>query len=241
MLVKLDNPKIFADAVSIISELVTEVKIKVDKQGMSIVAIDPANVALVAFNIPSTAFSAFEASEEILGVSLDNLKSVLKRCSPGSNLVMQSEDNILKIDIHDKVKRSFSLALINIDTEDKQIPSLEFAGKIEMNSLDFLEAIEDCSVVADACSFLIKEGKFIIEAKGLNSARNEFSQDEVRIEGTDGKSKYSLEYLQKFTKACKIAEKVRVNFSDDYPLRLEFTTPQIALVFILAPRVENED
>src|SRR4030042_4587561 len=102
MLVKLNNPKILSDVIAIISELVTEVKIKADKQGLSIVAIDPANVALVAFNIPSTAFSAFEANDEVLGVSLDNLKSVLKRCSPGSNLVMQSEDNTLKIEIHDK-------------------------------------------------------------------------------------------------------------------------------------------
>jgi len=241
MLVKLDNPKTFSDVIGIISELVTEVKIKVDKQGMSIVAIDPANVALVAFNIPSTAFSQFEASEEVLGISLDSLKMILRRCSPGSNLVMQTEDNLLKIEIHDKIKRSFSLALINIEAEDKAIPSLDFSSKLEISSQDFLEAVEDCSIVADSCSLSSKQGKFTIEAKGLNSAKNEFSQDEVKIEGTDSKAKYSLEYLQKFTKACKLSEKMRVNFSEDYPLRLEFSNQQIALVFILAPRVENED
>lgn len=216
MLVKLDNPKIFSDVIGIISELVTEVKIKADKQGLSIVAIDPANVALVAFNIPSTAFSQFEANEEVLGVSLDNLKMILRRCSPGSNLIMQTEDNFLKIEIHDKIKRSFSLALINIEAEEKAIPSLEFSSKVEMNSIDFSEAIEDCLIVADACSFLIKENKFIIESKGLNSAKNEFSQDEVKIDGSESKAKYSLEYLQKFTKASKLSEKVRINFSDDY-------------------------
>ena len=241
MLVKLDNPKIFSDVIGIISELVTEVKIKVDKQGLSIVAIDPANVALVAFNIPSTAFSTFEANEEVIGVGLDNLKSILRRCSPGSNLVMQTEDNLLKIEIHDKIKRTFSLALINIEAEEKAIPHLEFSSKVEMNSVDFSEAIEDCAIVADAVGLSIKEGKFIIEAKGLNSAKNEFSSDEVKIEGINGKAKYSLEYLQKFAKASKLTEKMRINFSDDYPLRLEFNTPQIALVFILAPRVENED
>jgi len=241
MLIKLGEPKIFSDAISIISELVTEVKIKVDKQGLSIVAIDPANVALVAFNIPSTAFSQFEASEEVLGISLDSLKSVLRRCSPGSNLIMQSDDNMLKIEIHDKIKRSFSLALINIESDEKSIPKLDFSSKIEISSQDFLDAVDDCAIVADAAGFSVKEGKFIVEAKGLNSAKNEFSGDEVKIEGTDCKSKYSLEYLQKFTKACRIADKAIINLSEDYPLRLEFNTSQIALVFILAPRVENED
>ena len=241
MLVKLDNPKIFSDVIGIISELVTEVKIKVDKQGLSIVAIDPANVALVAFNIPSTAFSAFEANEEVLGLSLDSLKQILRRSSVGSSLIMQTEDNNLRIEIHDKIKRIFSLALIKIDTEDKAVPKLEFSCKVEMSSIDFSEAIEDCAIVGDAASFAIKEGKFIIEAKGLNSAKNEFSSDEVKIEGNSGKAKYSLEYLQKFARASRLTEKVRINFSDDYPLRLEFNTQQIGLVFVLAPRVENED
>jgi len=46
----------------------------------------------------------------------------------------------------------------------------------------FIDAIEDCGVVADACSFIIQNGKFIIEAKGMNSARSEFSGDEAKIE-----------------------------------------------------------
>lgn len=241
MLVKLDNPKILSDVISVISELVTEVKIKVDKQGLSIVAIDPANVALVALNIPSSAFSAFEVNDEVIGISLDSLKSVLRRCSIGSSLMMQTDENVLKLEIQDKIKRTFSLALINIEAEDKAVPTLEFSAKIEMSSLDFSEAVEDCAVVADACSFALKEGKFLVEAKGLNSARNEFSSDEIKIEGNNSKARYSLDYLQKFAKACKLADRVRVNFSDDYPLRLEFNTQQMALVFILAPRVESED
>lgn len=241
MLVKLENPKILSDVIGVLSELVTEVKIKMDKQGLSIVAIDPANVALMAFNIPSSTFSTFEVNEEVLGISLDSLKSVLRRCSPGSSLVMQTDDNVLKLEINDKIKRSFSLALINIEVEDKAIPTLEFHAKVEMNTVDFTEAIEDCAVVADSCAFVLKEGKFFVEAKGLNSAKSEFSSDEVKIDGNDAKSKYSLEYLQKFSKASKLTDKVRISFSDDYPLRLEFNTQQLALIFILAPRVENED
>jgi len=240
MLVKLDHPKILSDVIGIISELVTEVKLKVDKDGMRIVAIDPANVALISFILPNHAFSSFETGEEVLGVSLENLKSILRRAGAGSSLIMQTEDNFLKIEIHDKIKRVFNLALIEIEAEEKAVPSLEFSSRIEMSSIDFSEAIEDCLVVADSCNLSVKEGKFIIDAKGLNSARSEFSGDEVNMEGTDSKSKYSLEYLQKFAKASKMAEKVVINLSDDYPLRLDFKTEKIELVFILAPRVEND-
>jgi len=241
MLFKLENPKIFSDVISIISELVSEVRMKSDKEGLSIVAIDPANVALMGFKVSADKFSQFEASEkEVLGVALDNLKAVLRRCKAGSTLMMYNEDNILHIKIFDKIQRDFSLALIDVESEDKDIPSLEFAAKVKMSTYDFNEVVEDCAVVADSCTFTVKDGKFIVEAKGLNSARSEFSGDEAKIEEGNGRSKYSLEYLQKFTKACKLVESVGVNFADDYPLRLDFKSEVVDLLFVLAPRVEND-
>ncbi len=248
MLLKLDEPKILSDIISIISELVIEVRIKVNKQGMSIVAIDPANVALISFKLPKESFSQLEVEEEVIGVSLDSLKSILRRCKLGSSLFLQTEDNLLRIEIQDKIKREFKLSLIEIDTEEKEMPNLEFASKIEIPGIDLAEAIEDCSIVADACTFSSQPNKFIIEAKGsLNSAKSEFSSDEVKIEVSPGeenkdiKGRYSLEYLQKFIKATKLFEKAIINFSTNYPMKLEFKTPRIDLAFVLAPRVETED
>tara|TARA_Y100000310_G_C20489236_1_gene718350 strand:+ start:109 stop:837 length:729 start_codon:yes stop_codon:yes gene_type:complete len=242
MLLKLENPRLFSEIISIISELVLEVRLKVNKEGVSILAIDPANVAMISFKLPKAAFADFEIENpEVLGVSLENLKAVLRRIKAGSVLTMQREENELKIEIVDKIKREFNLALIEIETEEKQIPSLDFASKIEMASIDFSEAIEDCSVVADSCSFVSEPGKFMITAKGsLNSFKSEFT-DEINIQAQEATSKYSLEYLQKIVKATKITDKVGINFSNDYPLKLDFNTPFIELSFILAPRVETED
>ncbi|MBS3100301.1 proliferating cell nuclear antigen (pcna) [Candidatus Pacearchaeota archaeon] len=241
MKAKLDNPKVLSEIISIISELVTEVKIKFTETGMGIVAIDPANVALVSFRLPRESFSEFEAGEEVLGINLDNFKAVLRRAKSGSSLIMESEENILKIDILDKVKRSFSLALIEIEGEDKNIPKLDFHSQIHINPSDFVDAVEDCIIVADSCSFMAFPDKFIVGATGLNSARAEFSGDEVKIISGESKAKYSLEYLQKFMKASRIATKIIINFSTDHPVRLDFINNEAELSFILAPRVENED
>ena len=243
MLLKLDHPKLFSEIVSILSELVLEVRIKVNKEGMSILAIDPANVAMTSFKLPASAFSEIEVEkEEVLGVSLDNLKAVLRRIKAGSILTITRQENELKLLIQDKINKEFNLALIEIEGEEKEIPSLEFVSKIEMPSLDFAEAIEDCSVVADSCSFISEPDRFLIQAKGsLNSFKSEFTGDSINIEAQEAGSKYSLEYLQKMIKATKITDKIKINFSKDYPLKLEFTTPFIELNFILAPRVETED
>ena len=242
MLLRLENPKPFSDMISIISELVSEVKIRINKEGMNIVAIDPANVAMIAFKLPASAFSKLEVEDETMGVSLDSLKAILKRCSFSSALTMKTEDNFLKIEISDKIKREFTLSLIDLDRKDKPIPSLEFATRIEINSIDLMEAIEDCSIVADSCSFESVTERFMIYAKGsLNSANLSYSSDEVYIESPNkSKSKYSLEYLMKMIRAAKLTDKTILNFSNDYPLKMDFKTPLMELSFILAPRVETD-
>ena len=243
MLLRLDHPKLFSEIIGIISDLVLEVRIKVNKEGLQILAIDPANVAMISFKLPASAFSEIEVeNDEILGVSLESLKAVLRRIKIGSVLIMKKVENELLLEIQDKIKREFHLALIEIESEEKKIPDLDFTSQIEMASIDFAEAIEDSCVVADSCNFYSEADKFIIQAKGsLNSFKSEFSSDELNIQSQQATSKYSLEYLNKMIKATKITDKVKINFSNDYPLKLEFNTPFIELSFILAPRVESED
>ena len=241
MLVKLENPLLLSRIIDIISELVTEVRIKINHNGLSITAMDPANVSMVHFMLPKSSFSSFEAGNDVLGINLDNLKKILKRCSTGSSLIIEKQDNLLNIQIQDKIKRTFNLSLIEIESEEKEMPNLEFSSVVELDSSDFIDSIEDCMVVADACSFIIKDGKFVIEARGLNSAMSEFSSDEAKITAENCKSRYSLEYLQKFVKGSKLSEKTTLRFADDHPLRMDIKNDFLELSFLLAPRVETDD
>ena len=139
------------------------------------------------------------------------------------------------------IKRVFHLALINIEAEDKRVPELDFTSFVQMDSGDFIQSIEDCGIVADACNISVKDGKFAIEARGLHRTKSEFSSDEVGLGGSEANSKYSLSYLQKFAKACKLTSKCKLYFSANYPMKLELKEDNFDLSFILAPRVETED
>lgn len=245
MLIELQNPTLLSRAIEIISEIVNEVRIKVDESGLSITAMDPANVSLVWFKLPKKSFTRFEAGAETLGVNLDSLKQILKRCNAGSTLVIEKKDNLLEIQIRDRIRRNFILSLIDIESNDIDFKTkterMEFSSSVELNSIDLIDSIEDCSIMSDSCSFIIENDKFIIEAKGLNSARAEFSGDEAKIKAENCRAKYSLEYLQKFIKGAKLCEKSLLEFANDHPLKLEFWNEFMELKFVLAPRVENED
>jgi len=243
MLLKLDEPRLLTESISVISELVSEVKAKINKEGINIIAFDPANVSLVELNMPASIFSQFDVEkEEILGLNLDDLKSVLRRVSADSSIIIKKDsENMLHLEIKGKVQRNFSLALIENNEEAKKKQKLDFESKIEMDSSALTEAINDASVVSDACTFISKKDSFAIEAKGsINKSRIEFTSNDAKLQTENSKSKYSLEYLQKFIKAAKISDKVVVNFSTNYPLQLDFKD-KVSISFILAPRVEEED
>jgi proliferating cell nuclear antigen len=241
MKIKLSDPTLFTRSIDMISELVLEVKIRLNEFGLSIVAIDPANVSMVSLRVPKSSFDEFQAGDESLGINLDSLKKVLKRCSKTSSLILEKNENMLEIKIEDKIKRIFTLNLIEIGGEDKEFPAhLEFSSKIKIDSENLADSIEDCAVISDACSFTVTEDKFIVETKEMNSARAEFSKDIAEIEGSPCSSKFSLEYMQKFMKAGKAFEKSTLNLAQDHPVRIDFTSEILSLSFLLAPRIETD-
>ena len=59
MKLTLAEPKYLKDSISIISELVNEAKFNITKEGFELVAMDPANVAMVIFKLLASTFTEF--------------------------------------------------------------------------------------------------------------------------------------------------------------------------------------
>ncbi|MDK2850068.1 MAG: proliferating cell nuclear antigen [Candidatus Woesearchaeota archaeon] len=246
MKVTLTEPDLLKESISIVSELVSEVRFKVNATAMEMIAMDAANVAMIIFKMFSSAFAEYKVDGETeLGLNLLNLKQILKRAKKSDILTLElSEDKRLKIQLKSKISRTFYVPLIDIHEGEQQIPQLEFKGKVKTKSEIISDAIEDADVIADSVGFMIEDNKFVIEAKGDSSKlRVEVPNDEeTSITASENiKAKYSIEYLKKMLKASKLSEDVELQFSTDYPLRLDFVSQdKLQLVFILAPRVEND-
>ncbi|MEK6852462.1 MAG: hypothetical protein AABX59_01155, partial [Nanoarchaeota archaeon] len=118
MLIELSRASLLSDVVGIISELVNEVRINFRKEGAEIVAIDPANVAMVILRMPPSLFTRYEVNEEeSIAVNLDDFKQVLRRGR--QSLTMELKENRLYLDFKGEKKKSFVLSLIDIEAEEK--------------------------------------------------------------------------------------------------------------------------
>jgi proliferating cell nuclear antigen len=242
----LDEPKYFKDSVSIISDLVSEAKFKANSDGLELVAMDPANVAMVVFKLLSSSFSSFEVDEkEEVAINLNNLKQILRRIKGNDVLTIETDENKLKIVMKSNTTRSFSIPTLDLNEKDQKVPDLKFPITVNMSSKMLQEAIEDVAVVAESVTLLGEKDQLSVKAEGdLSKAFIEIrNDDETTITADDGKhkSKYSLEYLKKMIAGGKISDRVNLHFKSDYPLKLEFVvTDRLMLSFILAPRVDND-
>ncbi|MBT4334744.1 proliferating cell nuclear antigen (pcna) [archaeon] len=249
MKVVLTEPRFLKDSINILSELVSDVSIKFDSDKLEIVAMDPANVAMVVFRLLSSSFVEYNVEGvETISISLASLKQVLGRARPSDSITLEldNDKNRLNVKLRGESVRDFNLGLIDIQDNEQKVPELEFPVKVTMNSVSFNEAVEDMDIISDSIGFIADQNKLQVFASGTTSdARVEFGKtDETLITvGEEGeiKSKYSTEYLKKIIKGSKLSDVVNLQFGEDYPLQIEYkVTDRLQLFTILAPRVENK-
>ena len=241
------EPRLLKESINIISELVNEVTFKVDTNKIEIVAMDPANVAMVIFKLLSSSFIEYQVEKPVaIAINLDSLKNVLRRAKQTDAITLELKDNKLKVEIKGESIRTFHLALIDIEEREQKIPDLKFPLKVEMPTMLFDEAIEDMDIISDSVALISEKDRIIIQSQSkLNSAKVEITTDEETvIEKEDDekvKSKYSTEYLKKIIKGSKLSNNVNLYFDNDYPLKVEYKVmDKLLLTFILAPRVAND-
>lgn len=248
MKLTLTEPKVFKDSINIISDLVNEVQIGFDKNALEIIAMDPANVAMVAFRLLASGFAEYTLKQaETVEVNLSLLKQVLRRIKGGEVLTMETSDGKLDIVLKGTSKRSFSLPIIDTGNTEQKVPDLTFTVSIAMPASELDDAIEDVDVVADSVAFVAGKKTFALRSEGdLSKVNVEIpASDDVKLvidgDADSIKAKYSVEYLKKMIQASKLASRVVVHFSKDYPLKLDYVqTDVLSMEFVLAPRVDTD-
>ncbi|KYK24503.1 hypothetical protein AYK26_06690 [Euryarchaeota archaeon SM23-78] len=245
MKLTLSDPKYLKEGVSIISELVTEGTFKITPDNIELIAMDPANVAMVVFKLMGSTFTEYDVKKpEFLGINLNNLKQVLKRAKTNDSVTLEVEENKLKITLKGTSTRTFHLPLIDVEEKEQKVPDLKFAATITTDSEILNEAIEDADIVGESVSFIADSKRFLVSATGdLNKANIDIDAGEsTKITATSKvKSKYSIEYLKKMIQGSKLSSKVKIEFAKDYPLKLDYVEKnKVQLAFVLAPRVDND-
>jgi len=244
---KLNDPKILNNTIGTIAEFISDATFQITNEGLKLVAMDPANISMVILTILPSAFTEYQVNEPSkITINLDGFRQALRRVRAGESITLTHSANKLNITITGTSTKRFSIPLLEDEEVERKIPELDFKVKIEMDSKEFRDFVDDASIVSEAVGLKAAENLLILTAGDtgrkvdIELAKGSSALVSMNIK-EPASSIYSVEYLKKMSKAASFADSVKVNFSSEYPLRLDFKAlNQAQMSFILAPRIENK-
>ncbi len=246
MEVEFKDADLFKRIMETVGSLMADVSLDFTEDGFSIKAMDPANIAMIMFQGSKGLFNLFNVGEDTkLSMSLDDLNSILKLLKKDDKLKLTDSKNKLNLDINGKNKLHFAIPLIDENYTAQKIPQLKFSAEVTVLSALVKEAIKAGFLVDDSLYLTVEGQRVILSAK---SEEKEFTEDlsindnkeifNIKAEAIT-RSKYSIEYLTKFLTSLDSDKPVRMSFSNNYPLKLEYElSPNANMSFILANRIE---
>ncbi len=119
MRLTLAEPRFLKESITIISDLVNEARFKVTPNAIELVAMDPANVAMVIFKLLSSSFTEYKVDKDVeIAINLGNLKQVMRRANPNDMLTLEMDSSKLKITLKGTTTRTFNLPTIELEEKD---------------------------------------------------------------------------------------------------------------------------
>jgi proliferating cell nuclear antigen len=235
------------DILTPISVLVDECKINISPAELEIRAVDPANVCMVDVRISKDGFDEYESEKSVIGVDLDRFQDIIKMGSSDSEVRLRAnkETQMLNIEVENV---SYSLSLIDPDSirDGPDIPDIDLDSSVEIEGSYISQGIKAASMVSDhvELSFDSSNSRFIIRAEG--------DTDDVEVEHGDDRSEnlsapsdasslYSLEYLEKISKAVGGSQVISLSMQSEKPVRIEYdiSDGDGKVVYMLAPRIQD--
>ena len=237
-----------------LKEVLTDINLYFDSNGLKIMTMDNARVALVYVRLLKDNFEEYYCNgKNMCGINMIYFFKILKTVSNNDVLTIFIKNNTLNelgIRIENKEKNTVTesyLKMLDISEEKLEIPDIIYDSVISMPSIDLQKYCRDLSVISNQVTISSTESKFILESIG------DFASQKIIIgEAQNGLifskknqnvcEKFDLKYLNSFTKSTNLCSTVEIFLKKEYPLVIEYNVANLGkLQFCLAPKLNEEN
>ncbi len=238
----ISDTKSWRSSIEAIAALIDEGTFQIDSSGLKLRAMDPSQIALVDFEIPSKAFEKFSCDKPIsLGVDFSGLSKITRRSRPEDKIDLSVEANRLKMVFRGETKREFTESIIDSTSNPPKEPKIEYTSEIKISPNMLKDALKDAELISNHVA-LLADKVFTIKSDGdTGSVDIEFKKENLLslTSQSPSRSVFSLEYLNNILKAAEAPSVVAVSLRTDAPLRVEYSIGEGRVVYFLAPRIES--
>ena len=245
MYLKTIQASAFKSIFEVLKDILNDVNIIFDKDGMKILTLDTARVALIDLTLSGENFESYECQYETsVGINMANIFKLLKVIGNNDTLEMSVDSgDVLRIKVENTEKSSsttFDLKLLDINDDCIEMPNITFESITTLPSMDFQRLCRDMGNISNEVMIRRNDNQFVISCEG------DFANQSTTIECIekceyDISGVYSLKYLNVFTKATSMSSKMqlRLNSASNF-LVFHYNVANLGYMeFYLAPKSQD--
>uniref|UniRef100_A0A6M3LZB9 PCNA n=1 Tax=viral metagenome TaxID=1070528 RepID=A0A6M3LZB9_9ZZZZ len=225
--------------------LVEYCKMQFSEDGIQILGMDPAHIAMIDAKIKPGLFETFTPGEAI-SINVSEFTRFLDRSEKKERVTISVDSKAGKLIIAGEKsgwKRKFGVPILEDYESEIPEPKIIFKASVKMLTSAFDKALKDADLVSEHVSLEINDGLASLKATGdMGEASNLWEKDSEDILEIKAEEKasamYTLSYLRDMTSALKaFSEMIRLEMSTDMPIKIEGYADAIEVILFLAPMI----
>jgi len=227
-----------------VSCLVDECKIHLDPDGLTIRAVDPANVGMVALGLDAAAFESYAAGGGTIGVGLERLSDVVGMGNSGDLVRLDLDEDTRKLHI-EVGGLSYTMALIDPEAirAEPDLPDLDLPATTRLPAAELERGVSVADLCSDHITLGADEDAFLMMAEGdTDDVEVAVPAEECERHGTGEsvRTLFSLDYLDDMT--GPMAGDVTVRLGPEMPVKLKWSLGERdgGVMMMLAPRIQSD-
>ena len=236
----------FRNIFEVLKDIINDVNVYFDQNGMRIMTLDTARVSLVNLHLMAENFEEYSCpSPVIAGMNMANTYKLLKSVTNNDTLTMVIDDSeSLEIHIRNESKKSaskFRLKLLDINEDILEVPDLNMDILTTLPSVDFQKICRDMGNLSADIQIFRDKNELQLSCLGDFADQSTTIECQQTVQTRVGNT-FSLKYLNLFTKATGMCSSVQImqHPSDsDMPVVLRYTIANLGdIKFYLAPKMD---
>jgi proliferating cell nuclear antigen len=236
-------------------EILMDVNLEFDENGMKIVALDNTHIVLIHLKLQADKFESYYCMKKLyVGINMLKFHMLIKTIQNGDILslfIHKDDPNILGITIENNeknVKTTYKLSMLDIDVVNVDIPPADFNTIITMPSAYLQKIIRDMHNLAEYIEIKNIGGKLILSCQGEFCCQETVLATEtqnIQIKNNENTQEiiqgiFSLKYLSIFTKCTNLCSTVEIYLKNSYPIILQYSIASMGSVKLcLAQKSED--
>ena len=225
------------------SNIVDEIQVEIDSDGMRARALDRSHVSFIGFELTTEFFDEYEITEpETLHIDMDSVVKILKRSKSNDTLKISTDNHNIIFTFIGESTRTFKIHQIDMDYTSPEPPKITTPiNKLPVPFHILKETITDMDMVTDKININVDPQYITFTGNGnFSDLKTEYPHGE-KID-TEVNSNYSLDYIKHLLNINKVADTIHISLGADTPILMNLEGNNGDTVeFLLAPRMEREE